>query len=99
MSHKNRTAAKIDENQPDIVKTLRSIPGVTVELNHDDILVGYKGVTYWFEIKDPAKTLNKDGTYRKGAIKPSQKKLLKEWTGHYEVVNSIDQILKTLVIK
>ncbi|KKK84038.1 hypothetical protein LCGC14_2787400, partial [marine sediment metagenome] len=43
---------KIDSNQREIVKSLRKIPGITVELNHHDFLLGYKGKTYWFEIKN-----------------------------------------------
>jgi len=81
---KHRRAAKIDSNQPAIVKALRKINGVTVELNHDDILVGYKGITYWFEIK------NINGKNRK---QESQIKLEKEWKGHYRIVSNIDEIL------
>lgn len=40
---KYRRAARIDKNQPEIVKILRSVPGVSVELGKDDI----RGVTYW----------------------------------------------------
>lgn len=98
MTHK-RYANKVDANQPDIVKSLRDIPGITVKPDHDDIIVGYQGRTYWFEIKDPAKTLNKDGSVTKGAIKPSQNELLNEFTGHYNVVWSLDDILHELGIK
>ena len=86
---KFRYAAKIDSNQPAIVKALRDIYGVTVQTGHDDILVGYKGKTYWFEIK----------VNEKSVVKDSQVKILSEWKGHYEIVWSIDQILKTLEIK
>ena len=50
---KLRRAAKIDRNQGDIVSALRKIPGISVETGHDDILVGYKGRTWWFEVKAP----------------------------------------------
>ena len=96
---RNRFAAKIDVNQPEMVKTLRSIDGVTVELNHDDILVGYKGRTYWFEIKDPNKLFKKDGSFAKGQIKPSQQKILDEWHGHYRIVWEMDMILEDIGIK
>ena len=88
-----RRAAKIDGNQPEIVKGLRKIPGVTVELSHDDILVGYNGATYWFEIKEPDLVSKKTGNIRDSALKDSQKKLLKEWKGHYKVVWTLNQIL------
>ena len=76
---KHRQAAKVDSNQSGLVKSLRKIPGVTVYLDVDDILLGYKGVNYWYEIKDPDKAFNKDMTFKKGAIKDSQIKLLAEW--------------------
>jgi hypothetical protein len=95
---KHRRAAKIDANQPEIVDALRDTPGVTVQLGMDDILVGYKGVTYWYEIKDPAKLFNKDGSFRKGEIKPSQEKLLAEWKGRYKIVWSIEMILEDIGI-
>lgn len=49
---RNRYAAKSDANQKEIVKSLRKL-GFSVETNHDDILVGANGVTYWIEIKNP----------------------------------------------
>lgn len=87
-----RRAAKIDVNQPEIVEQLRSIPGVTVEVNHSDILVGRNGRTYWFEIKNPD-TIKKNGEPGKNSLRKSQKKLKAEFTGHYKVVWSIEQIL------
>ncbi len=79
---RNRYAARIDANQPEIVKQLREL-GYSVELNHDDILVGIDGVTYWYEIKTSAKA----------QVKPSQIKLLDNWQGHYKIVWSLEMIL------
>lgn len=95
---KYRQAARVDANQAAIVEELRMIHGLSVVAGHDDILVGWNGKTYWYEIKDPNKTLNKDGTLKPDALKPSQKKLLAEWTGHYKVVFCTDDILKDLGI-
>ena len=94
---KNRFAANIDKNQPEIVKALRAVNGVTVQLSMDDILVGYKGVNYWFEIKEP-RHLNKKGEIYPSSIKDSQHKLLAEWKGHYKIVWNIDQILEEMGI-
>jgi hypothetical protein len=66
--------------------------GVSVEVGHDDILVGYRGKTFWFEIKNPD-TLKQDGSFRKDAIKDDQKRILKSFTGHYRIVTSFDEIL------
>lgn len=85
---KYRRAAKVDANQSEIVEALRSIPGVTVQTGMDDIIVGFRGKTYWYEIK----------TGPKAEIKPGQKKLTAEWRGHYRIVWSLDMILEDLGI-
>lgn len=82
-----------DANQPDIVKALRKIPGCKVIIDMDDILVGFRGRNYWFEIKDPEKALNKDRTWKKGALKPSQVELSATWPGQYNIVTSIEEIV------
>jgi exopolysaccharide biosynthesis protein len=82
---KYRRAAKVDDNQAQIVQELRTVLGVTVQTDHDDILVGYDGKTHQVEIKNPARCLNKDGSLKVGALQPSQKKLIAEWTGSYFV--------------
>lgn len=87
-----RRADKIDANQPEIVKALRQIPCVTVETGKDDIIVGYKGRSLWYEIKTP-ECVGKDGQIRKSAKKPDQIRLENEFTGHYRIIWSIDQIL------
>lgn len=92
---KHRQAARIDQNQPEIVKQLRQM-GASVQCGMDDILVGWRGKNYWFEIKDPQKTKKKNGEYKAGAIKGTQIKLLHEWQGHYAIVSSFDEILQTL---
>jgi len=95
---KYRRAAKIDANQPEMVRMLRQIPGVTVETRHDDILCGYKGKTYWYEIKEPGCVSPKTGKVRASELKPEQKKLIVTWAGHYEVIWNIGQILQDLEI-
>ena len=90
-----RRAARIDANQPEIVALLRSIPGVTVEVGHDDILVGHKGKTYWFELKTPD-CVGKNGKVLESEKKDGQKKLEKEWKGHYKIVWNVDQIMEAL---
>lgn len=72
--------------------------GATVQTGMDDILVGYKSRTYWFEIKDPEKTKKKNGDFKAGAIKDSQLKLAAEWKGHYAIVSSFDEILEVINI-
>jgi len=93
---KYRQAAKVDGNQQEIVKKLRSIPGVTVQTGVDDILVGRNGLNYWIELKDPEKVLKKTGDLKAGTLKKSQAKLKAEWKGQYLVAWSIDQILEAI---
>ena len=88
-----RRAAKVDENQRAIVKALRAIPGMTVEVGHDDILVGFKGRTFWFEVKRPEAVSKRVNEVLASQITESERKRWEEWAGHYRIVWSIDQIL------
>ena len=91
-----RLKAKIDNNQNMIVDALRDIPSVSVALKHDDILVGFKGNTYWYEIKSDSAVSRKTGKVLDKKKKKSQVKLEQEWTGHYRIVSSIDEILQDI---
>ena len=92
-------AARIDKNQPEIVRKLRRIPGVTVQLSMDDILIGYKGQNYWIEIKEPETLSPVTGKVQPSKIKPGQHKLVAEWQGQYNIVTSLDEILTIIGIK
>ncbi len=88
---KFRRAARIDENQPEIVEELRKC-GYSVQVGHDDILVGKHGLTFWFEIK-MKDCLKKDGTFKSGTLQDTQEDLLRDWEGHYQVVTSAEEII------
>ena len=90
--------AKVDDNQKRIVKQLRAIPGVTVQPGHDDILVGFRGATYWFEVKREDMR-RKDGEWKAGAIKHGQIELEKSWSGHYAIVCTLDEILAAIGVR
>ena len=94
MTHK-RYANKVDANQKQIVKELRKIPGVSVKPGHDDILVGFRGRTFWFEVKNP-NTLKKDGSFYKGRVKEGQTKLQNEFNGHYSIVTTSKEIMQEI---
>jgi len=87
---------KPDANQNDIVKALRKIPGVTVELGHDDILVGYKGKTYWYEIKNPDTRSKKTGKILDSKKKKHQIELENGWEGHYKLITDLNEILEDI---
>ena len=52
-------------------------------LGHDDLLVGYKEKTFWFELK----------ASEKASKQPGQIKLNNEWRGHYKIVWNLKMIL------
>lgn len=94
-----RRAAKIDANQPAIVKALRSI-GATVQPLHTvgqgvpDLLVGWRGMTLLFEVKDGSKPPSE----RK--LTPDQEKWHEDWTGGpIYVVTDVGQAVGILGVR
>ncbi len=90
-----RRAARIDANQPDIVKVLRAV-GASVAHIHmvgqglPDIIVGFRGVNYLMEIKDE----NKPPSKRR--LTPDEKDWHDNWRGSVVVVNNEDEALKAI---
>lgn len=85
---------KTDNNEAAIVKALRAIPGVKVETDHDDILIGYKRRNYWIEIKNPDEVDKQGRPYaKKSKTAKKQKELLDHWTGTYMIATTLDEIL------
>ena len=54
-----------DKNEKDIVTALRKIPGVKVQTDINDILIGYRGKNFWIEIKNPAEVDKNGIPYKK----------------------------------
>lgn len=89
--------AKVDANQPGIVKELEEMPGVTVAVLHRpvDILVGVSGIYYadelgrnfLFEIKDPAQFASD----RK--LTKDQAEFFKDWCGQVAIAETVEDIL------
>lgn len=90
-----RRIARVDTNQAAMVAALRQI-GATVQPLHTvgqgcpDLLVGYRGVNYLFEVKDGAKA-------------PSARKLTlaetdwhTNWQGRVVTVETIEQALQAI---
>lgn len=92
-----RTVAKVDKNQPEIVKALRKL-GAAILPTHQlknafDILVGFRGKLFMVEIKD-------------GTLPPSKKRLTPgeqkckqdfESVGvKYHIIYSIDDAIKMI---
>lgn len=80
---------RLDVNQQAIVKTLRKIPGITVQqLNKvkdgcPDLLIGYAGKNYLVEIKQDDKHKLTD----------DEQAWIVKWTGNVAVCNTANEIL------
>jgi len=84
---------RTDLNQKELVRTLKQIPGVSVvDLSAvgqgcPDLLVGYKGKNFLFEIKN---------TRTKGKLNERQEEWFSAWKGQVCVVRDIDDLLDVL---
>lgn len=87
-----RRRARVDANQPAIVKALRGA-GCSVlhlhELGHGrpDICVGLRGINYLFEIKDPTKPKNQR------ELTDDEKAIHYTWRGQINVIESAEDAL------
>lgn len=90
-----RTAARVDGNQAEIVRAVRAIGAsvlFTFQLkNCFDLLVGYRGKTFLFELKDPAQP----PSARK--LTPGEEEFRRTWRGSpYHIVETVDQAISIL---
>jgi Holliday junction resolvase len=90
-----RRAAKIDDNQTEIVNALRKVGACVFSTagqakGFPDLVVGFKGVNYLLEVKDS----NKPSSAQ--ALTPDQVKFHAMWVGQIAVVNSVEQALKAI---
>lgn len=90
-----RRAARIDENQPEIVKGLRRVGASVQSLaavgnGCPDLLVAFEGETYLLEIKNP------DVPRNDRELTPEQERWHSEWKGIINVVETLDQAIKVI---
>ncbi len=87
---------RTDANQPAIVKHLRQIPGVSVEIlaavggGVPDLLVGYRGENYLLEVKDPAKIPSKR------RLTDDQEVWHANWRGQAAVVMTFEDCVRVI---
>ena len=85
-----RRAARVDANQPEIVKALRAA-GASVQHLHTigrgcpDLLVGFRGNNWLLEVKDHNGTLTAD-----------ERTWSAIWRGQVDVVRSADDALRLI---
>ncbi|MGI4863712.1 MAG: hypothetical protein ACRYFZ_07280 [Janthinobacterium lividum] len=93
-----RTAARVDANQPEIVKALRAI-GATILHTHQlkncfDLLVGYRGRTFLMEVKDPAQPPSKRH------LTEGEAEFKATWRGSpYHVVHTADEAIAIITAR
>lgn len=82
---------RVDGNQKIITERLRAI-GCTVQPIHEvgkgapDLLVGYKGRNYLFELKDP------DKPFSRRQLTKDERDWHRDWQGQVNVVHSYEEI-------
>lgn len=90
-----RQAARTDDNQNEIVQALRAV-GASVAITSalgsgfPDIVAGYRGKNYLFEIKDGSKPPSR----RK--LTPDEQEFHDLWRGAVIVVINVDEALKAV---
>jgi len=86
---------KVDVNQPSIVKELRQA-GIDVFITSDvaggfpDIVCGFRGLTYIFEIKDP------DQPPSKRRFTKSEREFHESWRGQVDIILGADDALRIM---
>jgi len=85
-----RWAAKVDNNQAEIVEALRAVGASVVVLSRvgqgvADLACGYRGFTYFLEVKS-------DG----GELTPAERRFMEQWRGQYAIVRSVDEALRVI---
>lgn len=88
-----RRAARVDENQPDIIAALRRI-GVSVQPLHmvgkgcPDAVIGYHKVNGLIEIKDGSKPKSEQ------ALTKDEERWISGWRGDVVIVRSVAEALE-----
>lgn len=86
-----RTKARIDRNQPQIVNGLRRVGASVIHVhqlkNCFDILVGYRGRNYAFEIKDP------DQVPSKRKLTKGEQEFFDTWRGQVHKIETLDEAI------
>ena len=82
---------RVDKNQPQIVRHLRDVPGVSVAHTHiigkgfPDIIVGFRDRNYLIEIKT-----------EKGTLTSDEQEWHETWRGQVNVARTSEEILRLI---
>lgn len=85
-----RLAAKVDNNQAEIVEALRQAGASVLVLSRvgqgcADLAAGIRGMTFFLEVKTD-----------KGELTPAEKKFMEQWRGHYAIVRTPEEALRAI---
>lgn len=83
-----RTAAKRDNNEPEIVAALEAVGCVVHRLSQagiPDLLVGRNGVNYLLEVKE-----------KRGQLTDEQEEFFEAWNGNAYVVRCVEDALEVV---
>lgn len=84
---------KPDSHQAQIVEELRQVPGMSVHVLSQypgqlDLLIGFQGRTYWYEIKHYG--------FSAYDLTDREQEIMRTWSGHCGVATSADEILRRI---
>ncbi len=91
-----RRAARIDANQPEVVKAFRAA-GASVQSLAPlgdgclDLLVGYRGANYLVEVKDGSKPPSAR------TLTPDQQEWTQNWHGQWEIVQDLSDVERLVI--
>ncbi len=86
-----RRAARVDANQPDIVKALRKVGATVFVIGRPvDLLVGYRNKNWIFEVKDP----DQPAWDRK--LTSFQQTFFDEWRGQRDKIETAEEAIKII---
>jgi hypothetical protein len=86
-----RWGKKVDANQLEIVKALEAIGAEVLEIGWPvDLLVGYRGVNWLLEVKDPEKVPSET------KLTPEQVIFFRDWRGQRDQVFTATQAIRVV---
>ena len=91
-----RRAARVDRNQAEIVRALRSI-GASVAVTSNvgdgfgDLVAGLRGKNFLLECKDPKKPLCER------RLTPAQEEFHRSWAGQIAVVETVEEAIAVVM--
>ena len=88
-----RQFARVDANQKEIMKALRSAGASVLHVHRvgrgegsSDLIVGFRGRNYLIEVKTPT-----------GAVREGQRDFASSWRGQYAIVRTVEEAMAIIL--